>query len=109
VVQTVALAFGLAAAAFFPALLAVVGFRRATRAGVLWGMVAGALFTIGYVHWFRFAHPELDGPAHWWLGISPEGIGAVGALLGGVVLVGMSLLSPAPARAVPERPAPPPG
>ena len=44
-------------------------------------MVAGALFTIGYVHWFRFLHPELDRPAGWWLGISPEGIGAVGMLV----------------------------
>jgi cation/acetate symporter len=99
VVQTVGLAFGLAAAAFFPALLAAVFWRRATGQGVLWGMAAGALFTIGYVHWFRFLRPELDGPAHWWLGVSPQGIGAVGALLGAAVLVVVSLLGPAPERA----------
>jgi cation/acetate symporter len=97
VVQTVALAFGVAAAAFFPALLAAAFWRRATRQGVLLGMATGALFTIGYVHWFRFLRPELDGPASWWLGISPEGIGAVGALLGAAVLALVSLLSPAPA------------
>lgn len=96
VVETVALAFGLAGAAFFPALLAAVAWRRATRQGVLWGMVTGALFTIGYIHWFRFAHPELDQPARWWLGISPEGIGAVGAAVGGVVLVAVSLATRAP-------------
>jgi len=101
VVQTVGLAFGLAAAAFFPALLAAAFWRRATGAGVLCGMTAGALFTIGYVHWFRFLHPELDGPAHWWLGISPEGIGAVGALFGGLVLLAVSLATPAPASAPP--------
>jgi cation/acetate symporter len=96
VVQTVGLAFGLAAAAFFPALLAAAFWRRATGAGVLWGMIAGASFTVGYVHWFRFLHPELDVPSHWWLGISPEGIGAVGAVLGGAVLVAVSLAAPRP-------------
>jgi cation/acetate symporter len=99
VVQTVGLAFGLAAAAFFPALLAGSLWPRATRRGVLWGMIAGASFTIGYVHFFRFLRPDLDGPAHWWLGISPQGVGAVGALLGGTVLVAVSLLGPAPAAA----------
>lgn len=96
IVQTVGLAFGLAAAAFFPALVAAAFWRRATGAGVLWGMIAGAGFTVGYVHWFRFHRPELDGPAHWWLGISPDGIGAVGALLGAAVLVAVSLAGPAP-------------
>jgi cation/acetate symporter len=105
VVQTVGLAFGLAAAAFFPALLAGAFWRRATGSGVVCGMVAGALFTISYVHWFRFLHPELDGPAHWWLGISPEGIGAVGVVVGAAVLVVVSLATPAPAPA-PPAPAP---
>ncbi|HET6437675.1 MAG TPA: VC_2705 family sodium/solute symporter [Anaeromyxobacter sp.] len=98
VVETVALAFGLAAAAFLPALLAVAFWPRATRPGVLAGMAAGASFTVGYVHWFRFAHPELDDVAHWWLGISPEGIGTVGTLLGGAMLVAVSLLTVGPDR-----------
>lgn len=96
VVETVALAFGLAGAAFFPALLAAVLWKRATGPGVLWGMLAGAGFTIGYVHWFRFLHPELDRPERWWMGISPGGIGIVGALLGGAVLVVVSLVTRAP-------------
>jgi cation/acetate symporter len=100
VVQTVGLAFGLAAAAFFPALVAAAFWRRATKEGVLWGMIAGAVFTVGYVHWFRFARPELDDAAHWWLGISPDGIGAVGAALGAAVLVVVSLLAPAPRAAL---------
>jgi cation/acetate symporter len=96
IVQTVGLGFGLAASAFFPALLATVFWRRATAAGILWGMIAGAGFTIGYVHWFRFLRPELDAPAHWWLGVSPDGIGAVGVLVGAAVLVAVSLATPAP-------------
>ena len=107
VVETVGLAFGLAGAAFFPALLAGVLWRRATGRGALWGMVAGAGFTIGYVHWFRFVHPELDRPAHWWLGISPEGIGVAGALLGAAVLVSVSLLGPPPAGGEVRAPGPP--
>jgi cation/acetate symporter len=102
VVQLVALAFGVAAAAFFPVLVAGAFWPRVTRRGALCGMAAGAAFTVGYVHWFRFAHPELDLPAAYWLGISPEGIGAVGVALGAVVLVAVSLLWPAP-RAAPER------
>ena len=97
VVETVGLAFGLAGAAFFPALLAGVLWRRATGRGALWGMLAGAGFTIGYVHWFRFMHPELDRPPHWWLGISPGGVGAAGALVGAAVLVAVSLLGRSPA------------
>lgn len=96
VVQTVGLAFGLAAAAFFPALVAAVLWRRASRLGIFWGMIAGASFTVGYVHWFRFLRPDLDAPAHWWFGISPQGIGAVGGLLGAAVLATVSLLKPDP-------------
>ena len=105
VVQLVALAFGVAGAAFFPTLLASAFWPAVTRRGALCGMVAGAALTIGYVHWFRFLHPERDLPAAWWLGISPEGIGAAGAALGGVVLVAVSLLWPAPARASAPGPA----
>lgn len=95
IVQTVGLAFGLAAAALFPALLAVAFWRRVTGPGLLSGMIAGGGFTVGYVHWFRFQRPELDRLEHWWLGISPDGIGAVGAVLGAAVLVAVSLAAPA--------------
>jgi len=98
VVQLVALAFGVAAAAFFPALVAGAFWPRVTGRAALWGMVVGAALTVGYVHWFRFLHPERDLSAAWWFGISPEGFGAVGAALGAAVLVVVSLLWPAAAR-----------
>ena len=72
--------------------------RSVTRPAALCAMAAGSVFTIGYIHWFRFAHPERDLSAAWWLGISPEGIGAVGALLGAAVLLTVSLLWPATPR-----------
>jgi cation/acetate symporter len=96
VAQTVALAFGLAASSFFPVLVTGVFWRRATREGAVAGMAAGILFTAGYVAWFKFLHPGLDGPAHWWLGISPEGIGTVGMVLNFAVIVAVSLRTPAP-------------
>ncbi len=57
------------------------------------------LFTGGYIGWFRVLHPE-HGPDHWLLGISPEGIGAVGMLVAFGVLVGVSLVTAAPPREV---------
>jgi cation/acetate symporter len=100
VAEVVAIAFGLAASSFFPVLVAGIFWRRATREGAIWGMIAGTAFTTLYVHWFKFARPDLDGPAHWLLGISPQGIGTVGMLINSAVLVVVSLRTPAPPQAV---------
>lgn len=100
VAEVVALAFGLAASSFFPVIVAGIFWRRATKEGAIWGMIAGTAFTTLYVHWFKFARPDLDGPAHWLLGISPQGIGTVGMLVNFAVLVTVSLRTPAPPQAV---------
>jgi cation/acetate symporter len=81
VAQVVAFAFGLAAASLFPAILMGIFSRRMNKQGAIAGMVAGLGFTFAYIVYFKFVAPELNGPEHWWLGISPEGIGAVGAAL----------------------------
>jgi len=80
-------------------ILAGIFWKRATRQGAVAGMIAGVLFTGGYVAWFRVLRPEL-GPERWLLGISPEGIGAVGALVAFAVLAGVSLLTPPPPQEV---------
>ncbi len=80
VAQVVAFAFGLAASSFFPILVLGVFWKRTTREGAITGMLGGILFTAGYIHYFRFIRPEA-GADEWLLGISPEGIGAVGMLL----------------------------
>jgi cation/acetate symporter len=100
VAEVVALAFGLAASSFFPVITVGIFWRRATREGAIAAMTTGVLFTGGYALFFRLLRPDLDGPAHWWLGISPEGIGAVGALLATAVLVAVSLATAAPPQAV---------
>jgi cation/acetate symporter len=100
VAQVVAIAFGLAAASFFPVIVLGIFWKRATKEGAIAGMLTGLVATLGYVFWFKSLHPELDGPAHWWLQISPEGIGTVAMLLNLVVVVVVSLLTPAPPRVV---------
>ena len=80
VAQVVAFAFGLAASSFFPILVLGVFSKRTTKEGAIVGMTVGILFTASYIHYFRFIRPEAGADA-WLLGISPEGIGAVGMLL----------------------------
>jgi cation/acetate symporter len=74
--------------------------KRATKEGAIAAMIAGVAFTGGYIAFFKHLRPDLDGPEHWLLSISPEGIGAVGALVASAVLVGVSLATRAPPRAV---------
>lgn len=90
VAEVVALAFGLAAASFFPAIILGIFSTRMNTEGAVSGMLAGLLFTAGYIAWFKFLHPELNSAGHWWLGISPEGIGAVGMLVNIAVAVGVA-------------------
>jgi len=81
VAQVVAFAFGLAAASLFPAILMGIFTHRMNKQGAIAGMVAGLAFTFCYIAWFKFVAPEQNHAGYWWFGISPEGIGAVGAAL----------------------------
>lgn len=87
VAEVVALAFGLAAASFFPAIILGIFTKRMNTAGAVAGMVSGLVFTLVYIGWFKMLHPELNTPDHWWFGISPEGIGAVGMLVNFAVAI----------------------
>lgn len=102
VAEVVAIAFGLAASSFFPVIIAGIFWKRATKEGAIAAMSSGVLFTGGYIAFFKNLRPDLDSPAHWLLQISPQGIGAVGALLATAVLVGVSLATRAPPREVQE-------
>jgi len=97
VAQVVALAFGLAASTFFPAIILGIFFKRANREGVVSGMLVGLLFTGAYIVYFKF----LGGtPDQQWFGISPEGIGTVGMLLNVAVAIGVGSRFPAPPKDV---------
>jgi cation/acetate symporter len=100
VAEMVALAFGLAASSFFPVITVGIFWKRATKEGAIAAMVAGVLFTGGYVAFYKAIRPDLDAAARWWLGISPEGIGAVGMLVASAVLVAVSLATRAPPQPV---------
>ena len=80
----VAFAFGLAAASLFPALLLGIFSLRMNAAGAISGMLTGLLFTLSYIVAFKgvFMEPLFPNTAEArLLGISPEGIGAVGMVL----------------------------
>jgi cation/acetate symporter len=81
VAQVVAFAFGLAAASLFPAILMGIFSLKMNREGAVAGMLSGLIFTFTYIVFFKFVSPELNNAEHWWFGISPEGIGALGAAL----------------------------
>ncbi len=82
VAQVVALAFGLAAASLFPAILMGIFFKGMNREGAVSGMVVGLIFTLGYIIYFKSPWFGATNTAeHWLFGISPEGIGAVGMLV----------------------------
>lgn len=100
VAEVVAFAFGLAAASFFPAILLGIFSRRMNAAGAISGMLAGIAFTAGYILWFKFLHPEDSRPENWWFGISPEGIGALGALINFAVAALVCHLRPPPSPTV---------
>ncbi|NBC22295.1 MAG: cation acetate symporter [Gammaproteobacteria bacterium] len=95
VAQVVAFAFGLAAASLFPAILMGIFTHRMNKQGAIAGMVAGLAFTFCYIAWFKFVAPEQNHAGHWWFGISPEGIGAVGAALNFATAALVSRFTPA--------------
>lgn len=103
VAQVVAFAFGLAAASLFPAILMGIFSKSTTREGAIAGMLVGLVFTFGYILYFKgiFITPLADNvPANWLFGISPEGIGTVGAALNFVVTFAVSKVTAAPPKEV---------
>jgi cation/acetate symporter len=98
----VAFAFGLAAASLFPALLLGIFSLRMNAAGAISGMLTGLLFTLGYIVAFKgvFMAPLFPNTAEaWLLGISPEGIGALGMVLNFAVAFTVSAFTAPPSPA----------
>ncbi len=102
VAEVVAIAFGLAAASFFPAIILGIFYKKMNRQGALAGMIAGLLFTLSYVVFFKIAFPEYNSPEYWWFGISPEGIGTLGMLLNLAVSFAVGMIFPEPPEDVQE-------
>ena len=102
VAQVVAFAFGLAAASLFPAIFLGIFFKQINKQGAIAGMLIGLVFTFAYIAYFKFMAPELNNAAHWWFGISPEGIGTVGMLLNFAVAFAVSAVTAPPPEKVQE-------
>ncbi len=96
VAQVVALAFGLAAATIFPVLVLGIFTKSVSKEGAIAGMLSGLIFTLGYILWFKFVSPELNSASFWLMGISPEGIGILGAGINFLVAILISKISKKP-------------
>tara|TARA_R110001599_G_scaffold69410_1_gene195218 strand:+ start:12896 stop:14659 length:1764 start_codon:yes stop_codon:yes gene_type:complete len=102
VAQVVAIAFGLAAASFFPAIILGIFYKKMNKQGALAGMIAGLIFTLAYIIYFKIVFPELNIPENWWFGISPEGIGTFGMLINLIVALSVRSFYPDPPEDVQE-------
>ncbi len=96
VAQVVALAFGLAASSFFPAIFLGIFSKRMNKEGAISGMLAGITFTAVYIIYFKFVNPSANVPDGWLFGISPEGIGAIGMVINFIVALTVSRFTAPP-------------
>ena len=85
--QTVALAFGIAAASLFPVLMMGIFSVTMNNKGAISGMLAGLITTLVYIFtfkcWFFIPGTNMlpDTAEYWLMGVSPLSFGAVGALI----------------------------
>ncbi|ANQ85583.1 putative sodium:solute sympoter [Azoarcus olearius] len=94
----VGLAFSIGAAAFFPALVLGIFWKRANRPGAVCGMLAGLGVTLFYA---VRTHPFFGGSmANAWFDINPISAGVFGVPLGFVIIIVVSLLTPPPPREI---------
>ncbi|MEW7972181.1 MAG: sodium:solute symporter family protein [Candidatus Thiodiazotropha endolucinida] len=99
---TVAIAFGLAASSIFPVLMMGIFYKKMNRAGAIWGMISGIGVTMLYV----FQHKGImfipgtsflgDLGPNWFLGISPNAFGAIGAIVNFAVAIFVSKITAPP-------------
>jgi cation/acetate symporter len=100
VAAVVALAFGLAAASFFPAIILGIFYKKMNKEGAIAGMVVGITLMIFYMLKFKFG--LFDGgksavaalQSKWWFGISPEGFGFVAMIVNFAVSLVINTFTP---------------
>lgn len=108
VAAVVALAFGLAAASFFPAIILGIFHKKMNKEGAIGGMVVGMLLMLFYMLKFKFG--IFDGGQDavaglkdsWWFGISPEGFGTVAMFANFIVAFVINSFTPEPPLEVQE-------
>ena len=102
VAATVALAFGLAAASFFPAIILGIFYKKMNKEGAVTGMIIGVLLMLFYMTKFKFGWFGGGTKDDWWLGISPEGFGSVAMILNFIVSITIMKLTKEPPKSVQE-------
>ena len=85
VAAVVALAFGLAAASFFPAIVMGIFYKNMNKEGAICGMLAGIGLMLFYMLKFKFNFFGGGSADDYWFGISPEGFGSVAMILNFIV------------------------
>ena len=85
VAAVVALAFGLAAASFFPAIVMGIFYKQMNKEGAIAGMLVGISLMVYYMLKFKFNFFGGGSADDYWFGISPEGFGSVAMVVNFVV------------------------
>ena len=98
VAATVALAFGLAASSFFPAILLGIFSKRINKEGAISGMLVGVSLMLFYMLKFKFGWFGGGTKADWWFGISPEGFGSIAMIANFIATLVVSRQTPAPSK-----------
>ena len=96
VAATVALAFGLAASSFFPAILLGIFSKRINKEGVICGMLVGILTMLFYMLKFKFGWFGGGLKEDWWFGVSPEGFGSIAMVFNFITTLVVSHFTPKP-------------
>ena len=102
VAATVALAFGLAAASFFPAIVLGIFSKRMNKEGAILGMAVGILLMLFYMMKFKFDWFGGGTKEDWWFGVSPEGFGTVAMIANFIISILVSRFTPPPPKEVQE-------
>ncbi|MFD1315643.1 sodium:solute symporter family protein [Namhaeicola litoreus] len=105
VAAVVALAFGLAAASFFPAIILGIFDKRMNKEGAIAGMIVGITFMLFYMIRYKTGLVGVMEPrpsSEWWLGTSPEGFGTIAMLFNVFVSIVVSRLTAKPPASVQE-------
>ena len=98
VAAVVALAFGLAAASFFPAIMLGIFYKRMNKEGAIAGMIVGITLMLYYMVKYKMGWLDDSVPpsSEWWFGVSPEGFGTIAMLVNFAVSLVVSALTSAP-------------
>ncbi|MBQ0786940.1 MAG: cation acetate symporter [Oceanihabitans sp.] len=100
VAAVVALAFGLAAASFFPAIILGIFDKRMNSQGAISGMVVGIVLMLFYMMKFKLDMFGGGTSEDWWFGTSPEGFGTIAMCVNIVISLVVSRMTPAPPQDV---------